>query len=82
MLSELLEERYRPGRVVFLGDGKRSAHLHLHLIPESAWVTLFFVQHHTPLHFLLYGSFGTVTGFAAGWAAILVLPGKRRTSPT
>ena len=34
-LSAVLELRYRPRRVVFLSDGKRSAHIHLHLIPES-----------------------------------------------
>ena len=39
-LSALLEERFHPGRVVFLGDGKRSAHVHWHLIPEPAGVTL------------------------------------------
>ena len=39
-LSRLLEERFQPGRVVFLGDGKRSAHVHWHLIPEPAGVTL------------------------------------------
>ncbi len=39
-LATLLEKRYRPGRVIFLGDGKRSAHLHLHLIPEPVGQTL------------------------------------------
>lgn len=39
-LSRLLEERFHPGRVVFLGDGKRSAHVHWHLIPEPTGVTL------------------------------------------
>lgn len=35
-LSAALEKLHAPGRVVLLGDGKRSAHLHLHLIPEPA----------------------------------------------
>lgn len=33
-LSAALEARFRPQRVILLGDGKPSAHLHLHLIPE------------------------------------------------
>ncbi len=39
-LSTGLERMYDPRRVVFLGDGKRSAHIHLHLIPESKDVEL------------------------------------------
>lgn len=39
-LSGILEIVYSPGRVVLLGDGKRSAHVHLHLIPEPAGTTL------------------------------------------
>jgi diadenosine tetraphosphate (Ap4A) HIT family hydrolase len=35
-LSSALERRHRPARVVLLGDGKRSAHVHLHLVPEAA----------------------------------------------
>lgn len=35
-VSAALEKLHAPGRVVLLGDGKRSAHLHLHLIPEPA----------------------------------------------
>ena len=35
-LSAVLEKRFQPKRVILLGDGKPSAHLHLHLIPESA----------------------------------------------
>ncbi len=35
-LSGILEKRFRPARVILLGDGKPSAHLHLHLIPELA----------------------------------------------
>ena len=35
-LSAILERRFRPARVILLGDGKPSAHLHLHLIPEPA----------------------------------------------
>ena len=31
-----LERRFRPTRVILLGDGKPGAHLHLHLIPEPA----------------------------------------------
>lgn len=33
-LAGALERLHSPGRVVLLGDGKRSAHVHLHLIPE------------------------------------------------
>jgi histidine triad (HIT) family protein len=33
-LSAALEHEFSPQRVVLLGDGKRSAHLHWHLIPE------------------------------------------------
>ena len=39
-ISAALEKLHAPGRVVLLGDGKRSAHLHLHLIPEPAGQTL------------------------------------------
>lgn len=39
-VSAVLEKLHAPGRVVLLGDGKRSAHLHLHLIPEPAGQTL------------------------------------------
>lgn len=39
-LSAVLEAAYTPHRVILLGDGKRSAHLHLHLIPEPAGTTL------------------------------------------
>jgi histidine triad (HIT) family protein len=35
-LAGILERRHRPRRVIVLGDGKPSAHLHLHLIPEPA----------------------------------------------
>lgn len=35
-ISAALEKIHAPERVVLLGDGKRSAHLHLHLIPEPA----------------------------------------------
>jgi diadenosine tetraphosphate (Ap4A) HIT family hydrolase len=35
-IASFLEQRYQPARVVFLGDGKKSAHLHLHLVPEPA----------------------------------------------
>ncbi len=31
-----LERRFRPTRVILLGDGKPGAHLNLHLIPEPA----------------------------------------------
>ena len=30
------ERRFRPTRVILLGDGKPGAHIHLHLIPEPA----------------------------------------------
>lgn len=33
-IAACLEARYQPARVVFFGDGKKSAHLHLHLVPE------------------------------------------------
>jgi len=33
-LSRALEKLHVPQRVVLLSDGKRSAHLHLHVIPE------------------------------------------------
>lgn len=33
-LSAALKVKYRPQRVIFLGDGKATAHPHLHLIPE------------------------------------------------
>ncbi len=33
-LAAVLERLHSPGRVAVIGDGKRSAHLHLHLIPE------------------------------------------------
>ena len=39
-VSRALEKIHQPQRVVLLGDGKRSAHLHLHLIPEPAGTTL------------------------------------------
>ena len=39
-LARVLEKAYGPARVVLLGDGKRSAHLHFHLIPEPAGATL------------------------------------------
>lgn len=39
-LSALLEIRYNPARIIFLGDGKRSAHLHFHLIPEPTGAVL------------------------------------------
>jgi len=39
-LAGALEKLHRPGRVILLGDGKKSAHLHLHLIPEPAGGTL------------------------------------------
>jgi len=35
-LASLLEKRFQPSRVILLCDGKRSAHVHLHLIPEPA----------------------------------------------
>lgn len=35
-IAAVLEHDYQPRRVVFLGDGKPSAHLHFHLIPEVA----------------------------------------------
>ena len=35
-LAAGLERRFRPARVILLGDGKPGAHLHLHLIPEPA----------------------------------------------
>lgn len=39
-IAAALEKLYAPGRVVLLGDGKPSAHLHLHLIPEAAGTVL------------------------------------------
>jgi diadenosine tetraphosphate (Ap4A) HIT family hydrolase len=39
-ISDALERHYQPHRVVFLGDGKPSAHLHFHLIPEPAGTPL------------------------------------------
>jgi len=39
-VARVLEKAYGPARVVLLGDGKRSAHLHFHLIPEPAGATL------------------------------------------
>jgi|GEM_PF-5359768 Diadenosine tetraphosphate (Ap4A) hydrolase and other HIT family hydrolases len=33
-LSAILEREFAPQRVILLGDGKRSAHLHWHLVPE------------------------------------------------
>jgi diadenosine tetraphosphate (Ap4A) HIT family hydrolase len=39
-IADALERRYQPHRVVFLGDGKPSAHLHFHLIPEPAGAPL------------------------------------------
>jgi diadenosine tetraphosphate (Ap4A) HIT family hydrolase len=35
-ISATLEKRHQATRVVFLGDGKKSAHVHLHLIPEPS----------------------------------------------
>jgi len=35
-LAAALEAIHHPDRVVLLGDGKRTAHLHLHLVPEPA----------------------------------------------
>jgi diadenosine tetraphosphate (Ap4A) HIT family hydrolase len=35
-IAAVLENEHQPRRVVFLGDGKPSAHLHFHLIPEVA----------------------------------------------
>jgi diadenosine tetraphosphate (Ap4A) HIT family hydrolase len=34
-IATVLENDYQPRRIIFLGDGKPSAHLHFHLIPES-----------------------------------------------
>lgn len=34
-LSAMLEAKYHPRRVIFLADGKPTAHPHFHLIPES-----------------------------------------------
>jgi histidine triad (HIT) family protein len=39
-IAAALERHYQPHRVVFLGDGKPSAHLHFHLIPEPAGAPL------------------------------------------
>jgi diadenosine tetraphosphate (Ap4A) HIT family hydrolase len=39
-LSTALKSKYHPQRVIFLGDGKPTAHPHLHLIPESAGAKL------------------------------------------
>lgn len=39
-LATALKARYRPLRVVLLGDGKSTAHPHLHLIPEPEGIKL------------------------------------------
>jgi len=39
-VAAVLEAQYQPQRVIFLGDGKPSAHLHFHLIPQPAGAPL------------------------------------------
>lgn len=39
-IASALEHRYRPNRVIFLGDGKPGAHVHFHFIPEPAGAPL------------------------------------------
>ncbi len=40
-------------------------------------VVLFWVQRHTPLHFLMYGAVGTTTCFVVGYAASVALPARQ-----
>lgn len=43
-LSTILERRFAPNRVILVGDGKPSAHLHFHLLPETPGTTLSFAD--------------------------------------
>lgn len=43
----------------------------------SSALILYWVQHHTSIHFLLYGAVGTISCFVIGYAASLLLPDRR-----